>query len=155
MSREGDTFISLFFFALFCQLIFFKNFQTILEVIIDINQVILTPCPAHSVLQKLPLGASKDEKFSCFHKACQTGFSPASDYLSDLQAKVHSFSWYIFQRGEYVMSLKCESQGLRCIKVIEIKASSNDLICICSISQPDLDLTIVNRYVLLKIKYFH
>ena len=26
---------------------FFKNFQTLLEVKIEINQVILTPCPAH------------------------------------------------------------------------------------------------------------
>ena len=34
----------------FVSWIFFKNFQTFLEVKIDINRVILTPCPAHWVL---------------------------------------------------------------------------------------------------------
>ena len=51
---------------------FFKNFQTFSEVKIDINWVILIPCPAHWVLSKLPLGASKDEHFSCFPIPCQT-----------------------------------------------------------------------------------
>ena len=33
------------------------------EVKIDINRVNLTPCQAHEVLYKMPLGGSKDEHF--------------------------------------------------------------------------------------------
>jgi len=48
-----------------------KNFQSFLEVKIDINWVNLTPCQAHWVLQNLLLGVAKDEKFSCFLSSCQ------------------------------------------------------------------------------------
>jgi len=50
-----------------------KNFQTFLDVKIDINWVNLTPCQAHWVLQNLLLGGAKDEKFSCFLSSCQLG----------------------------------------------------------------------------------
>ena len=53
---------------------FFKNFQTFLEVKIEINLVIFIPCPAHWVLQKLPLRV-KVEHFSCFVISCQTGLT--------------------------------------------------------------------------------
>ena len=57
---------------------FFKISQTFLEVKIEINWIILTPWPAHWVLQKLPLGSSKDEHFSCFVTPCQKGLRPCS-----------------------------------------------------------------------------
>ena len=41
----GSNFVSRIFFKNFQT--FFKNFQAFLEVKIDINRVILTPCPAH------------------------------------------------------------------------------------------------------------
>ena len=50
-----------------------KNFQSFLEVKIDINWVNLTPCQAHWVLQNLLLGVAKDEHFSCFLSSCQLG----------------------------------------------------------------------------------
>ena len=53
--------------------IFFKNFQTFLEVKIDINWVILTFCQVHWVFKKMTLGGAKDEHFSCFPTSCQTG----------------------------------------------------------------------------------
>ena len=71
--RQG-TFTPLVILGLdFVSWICIKNFQTFLEVKIEINGVILTPCPAHWVLQKLPLGSSKVEHFSCFVIPCQTG----------------------------------------------------------------------------------
>ena len=50
LAREEIHLFPCPFWIRFCPLIFFKNFQTFLEVKIDMNQVILTPCPAHWVL---------------------------------------------------------------------------------------------------------
>ena len=58
--REGP-FHPRHFWIGFCQLIFIKNFQTFLEVKIDINRV------------NLLLGGAKDEHFSCFLSSCQLG----------------------------------------------------------------------------------
>ena len=55
-----------------------KNFQTFLEVKIDINRVNLTPCQAYWVLQNLLLGGAKYEHFSCFLSSCQLGFKALS-----------------------------------------------------------------------------
>ena len=49
------------------------NFQTFLEVKIEINRNNLTPCQAHWVLQNLLLCVAKDEHFSYFHSSCQLG----------------------------------------------------------------------------------
>ena len=50
IGMRGDTFISLSFWIRFCQLILHQNIPNVLKVKIDINQVILTPCPAYGVL---------------------------------------------------------------------------------------------------------
>ena len=65
--------LSAMFGSDFVSWIFIKNIKTFLEVKIDINQVNLTPCQAHWVLWKMPLGGAKDEHFSCFHSSCQLG----------------------------------------------------------------------------------
>ena len=66
--REG-TFHPLFG-SDFVSWIFVKNFQTLLEVKIDINRVNLTPCQAHCGLCKMPLGGAKDKHF---YSSCQLG----------------------------------------------------------------------------------
>ena len=43
----GHFYLYVFVRSDFVSLIFFKNFQTLLKVKIEINRVILTPCPAH------------------------------------------------------------------------------------------------------------
>ena len=60
----------------FVSWIFTKNFQTFLEVKIDINRVNLTPCQAHRGLKNMLLGGTEDEHFSYFHRSCQLGFKP-------------------------------------------------------------------------------
>ena len=69
-----------------------KNFQTFLEVKIDINGVNLTPCQAHWVLLKVLLRGAKDKHFFCFLSSCQSGLMQ-HDFiqLSDrFYTKVHS-----------------------------------------------------------------
>ena len=73
--RTGHFYLNVFVRSDFVSWFFFKNFQTFLEVKIEINRVILTPCPANWVLQKLPLCTSKVEHFSCFVIPCQTRLS--------------------------------------------------------------------------------
>ena len=64
--REG-TFHPLVLFGLdFVSWIFIKNFQTFLEVKIDINIL-----PVIELYEKMPLGGAKAEHFSCFHSSCQ------------------------------------------------------------------------------------
>ena len=70
ISRQGGFTYNLW--IEFCQLNFFKNLQTFLEVKIEINQDNLTPCQAHWVLQTLLLGVAKDEHFSYFHNNKKT-----------------------------------------------------------------------------------
>ena len=63
--HEGGHFYLLVLFGSdFVSWILIKNFQIFLEVKIDINRVNLTPFWAHLVLQKMPLGGTKDEHFS-------------------------------------------------------------------------------------------
>ena len=50
---EGDTFIPLFPLDQIMSAEFLKNFQTFLEVQIDINRIILTPSPAPLTLIKV------------------------------------------------------------------------------------------------------
>ena len=68
---------------------------------IDINWVILTPCPAYQVLQKLLIGASKNDHFSCFPIPCQTGLSfvICDTYdlkISKLNLHVYCNTWWFF-----------------------------------------------------------
>ena len=70
--HEGwNLFSPCHFWIRFCRLNFCQKVPNFLEVKIDINQVILTPCPVYRVFQKLPLGADKDEHFSFFQSSCQ------------------------------------------------------------------------------------
>ena len=70
--HEGGHFPTpLLFGSEFVSRIFFKKFQTFLEVKIDTNRVTLTLCQAHWGL--LPLSGAKDAHFSCFHSSCQLG----------------------------------------------------------------------------------
>ena len=71
IGMRGDTFISLSFWIRFCQLILHQNIPNVLKVKIDINRVILTPCPAYWVFWMLPLVGAKDEHFSFFQRSCQ------------------------------------------------------------------------------------
>ena len=74
--RQGG-FTPLIIFGLdFVSWIFIKNFQTFLEVKIEINRDNLTPCQAHWVLLNFLLGCPKDEHFSYFHSSCQLGLIP-------------------------------------------------------------------------------
>ena len=59
-------------------------FQTFLEVKADINRVILTSCSTHLVLQKLPLGGSKDGFFSFFQRSCKLGLSQLNPFENSL-----------------------------------------------------------------------
>ena len=71
--RQG-TFTPLVILGLdFVSWIYIKNFQTFLEVKIDINWVNLTPCQAPWVLWNLLLGGAKDEHFFCSLSSCQLG----------------------------------------------------------------------------------
>ena len=95
---RGNTFISLSFFGSdFVNWIFIKNFQTFLEVKIDVNRVNLTPCWAHWVLSKMPLGGAKDEHVSCFHSSCQWGLSKLPKWTNLKWISLESYKWgYIF-----------------------------------------------------------
>ena len=74
--HEGKYFYLLAIFGSdFVRLFFIKNFETFLEVKIYINWVNLTPCKAHSVLEKMPLDGTKEEHFSCVHSSCQLGLT--------------------------------------------------------------------------------
>ena len=80
----------------------FKIFQTSLEVKIEINRVILTPCPSHWVLQKLPLGRSKDEHFSCLLIPFQTGLRHFIFLLSSYHASAyHTCNLIFFSREKW------------------------------------------------------
>ena len=75
--HEQGTFTPLVILGLYLVCwISIKNFQSFLEVKIDINWVNLTPCQAHWVLQNLLLGFPKDERFSYFHSSCQLELTP-------------------------------------------------------------------------------
>ena len=79
--RQG-TFTYLLVLGLdFISWICIKNFQTFLEVKIDINRVNLTPCQAHWVLSNLLLGCAKDEHFSCFLSSCQLWLIRSYNFL--------------------------------------------------------------------------
>ena len=54
---------------------YIKNFQTFLEVKIEINLDDLKPCQVQWVLKNLLLGCPKDEHFSYFHSSCQLGLT--------------------------------------------------------------------------------
>ena len=60
---HGPFYLLTIFWIEFVSWNFIKNSKTFLEVKADINQVVLTSCSSYEVLQKLPLGAAKDEHF--------------------------------------------------------------------------------------------
>ena len=68
--RGWYFYLLVLFWSDFVSWIFIKNFQTFLEVKIDINLVNLTPSQAYCILSIMPLGGTKDEHFSCFHSSC-------------------------------------------------------------------------------------
>ena len=85
------------FWIRFCQLKFYKKFPNFLEVKIDVNRVNLTPCWAHWVLLKMPLGGAKDEHVSCFHSSCQWGLSKLPKWTNLKWISLESYKWgYIF-----------------------------------------------------------
>ena len=84
----------------FVSWIFIKNFQTFLEVNIEINRDNLTPCQANWVLKNLLLGSAKDEHFSYFHSSCQLGLRPLrlrwKSCLANLQSQIYFPSTFCF-----------------------------------------------------------
>ena len=73
---HGTGHFYLYFFVRsdFVSCIFFKNFQTLLEVKIEIHRVILTPCPAHFKSYKsCPLVALKMSIFLAFRSHARQG----------------------------------------------------------------------------------
>ena len=61
--REGTFNPLVLFESYFVCWVLIKNFQTFLEVKIDINWFNLTPCQAHWVFQKMPIDDTKDLAF--------------------------------------------------------------------------------------------
>ena len=77
IGMRGNNFISLFVLEQILRADFSsKNFQTFLEIEIDIKWVKLTIYQAHWVLWEMPLGGAKNEHFSCFHSSCRWRFNP-------------------------------------------------------------------------------
>ena len=86
--------------------IFIKNFQTFLEVKIDINPVYLTPFWAHWVLRKMHLGGAKDQHFSYFHSSCQWGLR----YTCTLNRRLHFLTlWHWAEIHSSICSWACHA----------------------------------------------
>ena len=97
--RQSE-FTPLIIFGLdFVSWIFIKNFQTFLEVKIEINRNNLTPCQANWVLKNLLLGGAKDEHFSYFHSSCHLGLRSLhlrwKSCLTNLQSQIYFPSTFL------------------------------------------------------------
>ena len=73
--RKGNFHPLVLFGADFVSWFFIANFQTFLDVKIDINRVNLTPCQAQWVWYNLLLGGAKDKHFSSCLSSCQLGLN--------------------------------------------------------------------------------
>ena len=90
----------------FVSWIFIKNFQTFLEMKIEINRDNSTPCQAHWVLLNLLLGGAKDEHFSYFHSSCQLGFRSWIQTNAQHDLKKFMIGLFIYNLGMYVATKK-------------------------------------------------